>query len=257
MAQKNVKLDDIRIDGGTQTRAEINQETVNDYADAVLDGAKFPPVEIFFDGVDNWLADGFHRYHGHRKAEVKDISANVQPGTLEDALRFALGANQANGLRRTNEDKRNCVKIALAKWPEWSDRALAELCGVGNKFVGTVRSQVCLEHTSTPAPEKPKTRKGKDGKEYPAPQPKPEAEDSIVEFPQETTEPISEPETGEEPEQEETIFSGDDAPEEPAPAEGMMWADKAIRCLEKIKRNDTKRRQAAQMVSRWVVMHLE
>jgi len=55
-----------------------------------------------------------------------------------------------------------------------SDRALAELCGVGHPFVAKVRAtQVELDSTSTPAPEAPKTRKGKDGKEYPAPEPLP------------------------------------------------------------------------------------
>jgi hypothetical protein len=172
MNPKSIKLENVRIDGGTQTRIEINQDVVEDYSQAVLDGAKFPPVDIFYDGTSYWLADGFHRYHGHRRAEVLDILATVHLGTLDDALKFALGANRANGLRRSNEDKRNCVTIALAKWPEWSDRRIAEVCGVGNAMVGDTRRR-CLNQTPpTTTPKKPKTRKGKDGKEYPAPKPK-------------------------------------------------------------------------------------
>ena len=54
-----------------------------------------------------------------------------------------------------------------------SDRAIAELCGVGAPFVGKIRGQVVIVTTSqvsnldtseqTPT-TKPKTRKGKDGK---------------------------------------------------------------------------------------------
>lgn len=160
---KPIKLTDIRIDGGTQTRAEISNATVEEYAEAVLDGAKFPPVDVFFDGVENWLADGFHRYHAHKRAEVTDIAATIHNGLKDDALVFALGANRANGLRRTNEDKRKCVSIALERWPEWSDRRIAEVCGVSATTVGSARPQLSNLDSSN-------ERTGKDGKKRRAPQ---------------------------------------------------------------------------------------
>lgn len=146
----SIKLADIRIDGGTQTRAEISPQVVSDYAEAVLEGAKFPPVDVFFDGVSHWLADGFHRFHAHKRAKLKDISATIHTGSVEDALVFALGANTKNGLRRTNEDKRKCVSIALGKWPEWSDRRIAEVCGVDNSTVSKWRR--VLDSNTSPAP---------------------------------------------------------------------------------------------------------
>jgi hypothetical protein len=164
----NIKLADIRIDGGTQTRAKINLEIVSEYADLVLDGTKFHPVDVFFDGVSHWLADGFHRYHAHKRAKVKDIAATIHTGSKDDALVFALGANAKNGLRRTNEDKRKCVSIALERWPEWSDRRIAEVCGVNNTFVGKRRSLV-VSTVDTNA-----TRIGKDGVKQPATKPKAE-----------------------------------------------------------------------------------
>ena len=51
----------IRLDGGTQPRAEVNGPTVADYAEDMLAGASFPPVTVFYDGAHYWLADGFHR----------------------------------------------------------------------------------------------------------------------------------------------------------------------------------------------------
>ena len=48
-------------DAGAQMRVEMRPETVNDYAADMLDGAILPPVILFDDGIDLWLADGFHR----------------------------------------------------------------------------------------------------------------------------------------------------------------------------------------------------
>jgi hypothetical protein len=50
-----------------------------------------------------------------------------------------------------------CVGIAasarherrLADFHDWSDRAIAKHVGVGNKFVGDMRS-LCSEHSETP-----------------------------------------------------------------------------------------------------------
>jgi len=39
-----LRLDQIRIDGGTQARAETNQKVVLEYMDLMLDGVTFPPV---------------------------------------------------------------------------------------------------------------------------------------------------------------------------------------------------------------------
>lgn len=161
----SIKLADIRIDGGTQTRAKINLEVVSEYADLVLDGTKFHPVDVFFDGVSHWLADGFHRYHAHKRAKVKDIAATIHTGSKDDALIFALGANAKNGLRRTNEDKRKCVTIALERWPEWSDRRIAEVCGVHHTFVGKQRPDVATVATSP-------TRTDTLGRQQPATKPK-------------------------------------------------------------------------------------
>ena len=183
---KPIKLTDIRIDGGTQTRAEISNATVEEYSEAVLEGAKFPPVDVFFDGVENWLADGFHRYHAHKRAKVTDIAATIHNGSKDDALVFALGANRANGLRRTNEDKRKCVTIALDRWPQWSDRRIAEICGVSPTTVSSVRPMVSNLDTVT-------QRVGKDGVRQPATKPKAEIPPHPDDLPTEEKQPQQQP----------------------------------------------------------------
>jgi hypothetical protein len=187
---KPIKLAAICIDGGTQTRAALNEDAVDDYAEAMHNGAKFPPIVVFNDGSAMWLADGFHRCHASKKAGLLDIIAEVHKGTRRNAVKFAIQANQTGSVRRTNADKRKCVEIALAEFPDLSDRALAELCGIHQTTVGNVRKQVSKIDTSTFTPETPKTRKGKDGKEYPAPEPKPEpTPEPMPEFQPEEPEP--------------------------------------------------------------------
>lgn len=138
-----MKITDIRIDGGTQPRAKLDEPTVADYAAALADGASLPPVIVFHDGSEYWLADGFHRYHAHRRVGRDEIAADVHNGTRRDAVLFAVGANDTHGLRRSNEDKRRAVQTLLAdaEWAQWSDREIARRCAVGHQLVAAVRQE--------------------------------------------------------------------------------------------------------------------
>lgn len=147
-------LDDIRIDGGTQSRTSINPVVVEEYADALRNGARLPPITVFDDEDQVWLADGFHRLGAHRAALALTIECEVRFGSQSDAILFSAGANAHHGLRRTNDDKRRSVSILLGSevWSKWSDREIARHCGVGNKFVGDVRTSICVPNTDTQAP---------------------------------------------------------------------------------------------------------
>lgn len=137
----------IRTDGGTQSRVKLDEGMVAEYAEAYKAGASFPAVTVFFDGSDRWLADGFHRYFGAKAAGKKTILENVIPGTLRDAKLFSYGANGKHGQRPTNADKRKAVEemLADAEWGQWSDRKIAEACGVSVSFVGAVRNPEVAE----------------------------------------------------------------------------------------------------------------
>ncbi|HET7624383.1 MAG TPA: ParB N-terminal domain-containing protein [Verrucomicrobiae bacterium] len=161
-----MKLSLIRCDCGTQSRAAINEEAVSEYAERMVEGDKFPPVEVFFDGNKYYLADGFHRVLAANRNGFLDFECNVHPGTKTDALKFSLRANALHGLKRTNADKRHSVELALSEWPQWSDRALADACAVSFTLVADVRkTQVQESCTSESA-----LRIGRDGKQYPVKQ---------------------------------------------------------------------------------------
>jgi hypothetical protein len=99
-------LSDIILDPDLQPRQRIDEATCKEYLDALIDGAVFPPVTVFREGAQHWLADGYHRLHAHKAAGLTEIRAIVAPGTRLDALRFALGANAIHGKRREAGDYR-------------------------------------------------------------------------------------------------------------------------------------------------------
>jgi hypothetical protein len=136
----------IRTDGGSQIRAELNQFVVDDYAMAMRQGADFPPIVVFSDGQDYWLADGFHRLAAGQQAGLTEISTEIHAGTRRDALLFAVGANAHHGLPRTNLDKRRAVSMLLEdpEWCHWSDREIARVAAVSHEFVRTLRARLSV-----------------------------------------------------------------------------------------------------------------
>lgn len=151
----------IRTDGGTQARVKLNQELVNKYAEQMKDGDKFPPITVFNDGSDNWLADGFHRFFAHKANEETMVEADVISGTLEDATLYAYAANAKRGMSMSDEDNRNVITLMLKhpKWSLWSDREISRHVGVSNTTVGRVKQSLNL-------PKEDVVKYNKNGKEY-------------------------------------------------------------------------------------------
>lgn len=152
MMLKKININEIEISGGTQQREKINDEVVAEYAHAMKSGAEFPPVIVFSDGARNWLADGFHRWHAARSISMTEIQAKISSGTQREAILFSAGANNEHGLRLTNADKRRAVGILLAdkEWCEWSDREIANHCGVTHPFVSKLRPNKELKKKDNP-----------------------------------------------------------------------------------------------------------
>ena len=142
-----IELSKIRIDGCTQPRAELNQATVDEYAESIKTGAQLPPVTLFYDGAHYWLADGFHRYFGAKAAGRTTIHEDITPGTLREAILYSLSANSKHGLRRSNADKRRAVQTLLddAEWSKWSSNEIAKRCAVGVDMVIALRNSSLSE----------------------------------------------------------------------------------------------------------------
>lgn len=129
------------LDQKLQSRTEINEQTIEDYSDSIKLGDEFPPVLVYFDGVHYYLTDGYHRYHGHKKAGKVSILCTVVNGTFRDAVLHATGVNATHGMRRTHADKRKAVMTLLDdfEWSDWSNSEIARQCSVSPTFVANLR----------------------------------------------------------------------------------------------------------------------
>lgn len=158
----NLPLEGIRTSGGTQPRVETNESTIAEYAEFIRFGGELPPVIVFDDGAEIWLADGFHRFHAHRKAGAMEIACDVRQGTKRDAILFSVGANASHGLRRSNDDKRKAVMTLLSdsEWSTWSNREIAKACGVSPAFVDNLRASLPTVGSDKPAERTYTTKHG-------------------------------------------------------------------------------------------------
>jgi uncharacterized ParB-like nuclease family protein len=177
------------LDQKLQSRTEINEQTIEDYADAIKMGDEFPSVLVYFDGVHYYLTDGYHRYHAHKKAGKAGITCEVVNGTFRDAVLRATSVNSRHGMRRTTADKRKAVMTLIDdfEWDTWSNAEMAAHCGVSPSFVADLRtsagktSDVVKYKTATGKVMEKKKAPGRAAKEPelkgPANQPEPKTEE--------------------------------------------------------------------------------
>ena len=160
-------------------------------------------------------------------------------------LKHLAGGNRDHALKRSNADKRRCVEIALREFGGMSDRAIAEMCGVSDRFVGNIRPE--------PTANGSQLRTGQDGKTRKMPVKPSKPEPAKIQL---LPEPEQEPEV--EAAVEDVVRPDHTIPPAriSAPSFGLQYATAAIMQLEKIHRNDTQRVEAGQEVIRWIERNL-
>ena len=220
-----IKLESIEMDKTIQCRDELDQDAVKDYAEKMEDGKEFDPIILF--GRKNskyWIGDGWHRIAAAGLIGFVDIPAEINTGGRLEAVRYALGANAEHGVRRTNADKRRCVKIALREFGNLSSRAVAEMCGVSHMTVERARPEALVKSDNA-------TRTTTDGRQYPA-----RRNGGKTDMGKETE--TKEPKRVLGP-----------------PCDGMQFARMAIMDLEQIREDDVQREEAYNTVKGWIETH--
>ena len=188
-------VSDLRLGSECQTRAESNQDAINEYAELYrVDPDRLPPPSVWLVAGAPQVVDGYHRVTAALVAGVKLLRVEIAgEGSADDAAWFACSVNQGHGIRRTNADKRRSVMRALALRPHESDRAIGAWCGVHNETVKAARvteSVTCTPNSAKSLePDSPNRRTWKDGKSYPVPAQQPKREPEPVAQPPEASLP--------------------------------------------------------------------
>lgn len=138
---KVMNINALVLDPRLQSRVEIDEATVSEYTENIKAGDEFPPVLVYFCGINYWLTDGYHRYHAHKRADKASILCDVVHGTQRDAILHATSVNSKHGMRRTSADKRKAVMTLLEdfEWMDWSNSQIARHCSVSPSFVSNLR----------------------------------------------------------------------------------------------------------------------
>ena len=160
MIHTPLSLSEIASDPGTQARIRLDQGTVLEYLDALLDGATLPPITVVRAPAVSpayYLADGWHRVEAHRRARRETILAEVV-GPLSEAggdprrtaILLAAGANTRHGLRRTRADVARACELLLRdpEWAQWSDREIARRVGCHHQTVAARRAELAARAPS-------------------------------------------------------------------------------------------------------------
>jgi hypothetical protein len=119
-----------------------DRATVAAYAQAMRDGAIFPPVVLYRDRTGLRLAEGAHRIDAALANGLTTIAAEVRQGGRKEALQHAVSTGRDFGLRFSTRDKRHQCEMMLGNFPKWSDRKIADALGVDHKTVAATKRRL-------------------------------------------------------------------------------------------------------------------
>ena len=144
---KKLNILNIRTDGGTQPRLKLDQDLVKEYAEVMREGVVFPPVEVFHDGSEYWLVDGFHRYFGYKANGLTSIEAIVHTGTLREAQFYAWKANNKTQVLADNKVRRRKHREATPPWLTRKQKSeIRQLYQIAITMTQTTGEQYVVDH---------------------------------------------------------------------------------------------------------------
>jgi ParB-like chromosome segregation protein Spo0J len=99
-------------------------------------GGSWPPIVVDSDGL---VIDGAHRVIAARRLGWARLDAVLFEGGSEEAFIEFVRRNVAHGLLLTLRERKRAAVRVLGSHREWSDRRVAEVCGISSKTVGRLR----------------------------------------------------------------------------------------------------------------------
>jgi hypothetical protein len=119
-------------------------------------GVDLPPVEVHRSTMR--VVDGMHRLAAAKLRGEERIAVRFFEGTVGEAFVRAVELNAAHGLPLTQAERVAAAERIIVASPEWSDRRIAAVSGIGRTRVATIRKG------STGRDGQSNTRVGRDGR---------------------------------------------------------------------------------------------
>jgi ParB-like chromosome segregation protein Spo0J len=102
-------------------------------------GGKWPPILI--SRADNTIIDGHYRYLAARSLGYQVIECSYFEGDAESAFFEAVQRNLQHGLPLTLREREQAALKVLEFHHDWSDRRVAEICGLSHMTIGRLRTR--------------------------------------------------------------------------------------------------------------------
>lgn len=119
-----------------------------------------PPILI--QGDQKVVIDGAHRLLAAKLRGLTQVPVQVFAGSVEDAVAESIRRNVRHGKPLSMAERCAAAQRLCERCPEWSDRKIAEICGVSPKRVAALR-----DTKGRGSDEGPERRTGRDGKTRP------------------------------------------------------------------------------------------
>lgn len=121
--------------------------------------SELPPILVQEHG--RRVIDGLHRLEAARLRGDQTIATRFLDCADDEALVLAIKSNTTHGLPLSKADRVEGAKRVLARYPDWSDRAIAGITGLSAKTVASLRNR------SADGMRAEGKRLGRDGKRRP------------------------------------------------------------------------------------------
>lgn len=154
-ASSRVKIADLRFGSSPRLGGADSEHAL------LLVGIVEPLPPILVDRQTMTVIDGMHRVLAARLRGDRDIAVELFDGSPEEAYIQSVKANIAHGKPLTLKERKLAAARILAIRAAWSDRVIAEICGLSPKTVAVIRRQATVE------PAQSRGRMGRDGRMRP------------------------------------------------------------------------------------------
>ena len=166
---KKIVLSEMIADDKYCFRVKVDAQKVADYEEIYrqylddstkVNAVEFPlgPIYVLLEENKYYVIAGRHRFLAAGKAGLAEMPCFILTDRKE-AIRVGL-SNNNHGLALNKQDKAHCIRIAVIEFGcEMSNRAIADLIGCSDRYVGKVVNEEGLRAGT-------QLVKGRDGKTY-------------------------------------------------------------------------------------------